>query len=261
MELGLKGKNVLITGGSRGIGKATALAFAKEGCRVAICARDQTTISSTLDELYRYDSHAIGMTCDVLNKEDIQRVVDSLTRQWGGVHVLVNNVGGGGTWGKYDILETPEKVWTEVYEKNVFAAVRFTLGFLPWMLEQKWGRVVTVSSISGLQAHERPWFGIAKHAEFYLMKSLARRKEYARSGITFNTVAPGKLEIPGTGWAKQREEDPEQFARCVEDPLPMGRLGSPEEIADLLTFICSTKAGYLNGGCITVDGGESVVIC
>lgn len=260
MELRLKNKKVLVTGGSHGIGKQIALSFAKEGCQVAICSRSENKLSAALQEIKQYNQSAISLTCDVLEKSNVDQVISSITERWGGVHILVNNVGGGGRWGKYDILETDEEVWSSVYNKNTFAAVRFTVGFLPYMLKQKWGRVVAVSSISGLQIHERPWFGIAKNSEIYLMKSLARRKEYARSGITFNTIAPGAIMVKGTGWDNERQEDPEKFKIRIDKDYPMGRLGSPEEVSNIVVFLCSEKASLLNGSCIVADGGESVFI-
>lgn len=259
MNLNLQDKRVLITGGSHGIGKEIALSLAREKCKIAICSRGSDKIAVALKEIQQYDPEALGFKCDVLNKEDINKTISSLTQLWGGVHILINNVGGGGRWGDYDILKTPERVWDEVYDKNVVAARRFTLGFLPWMMEQKWGRVITISSISGLQCHERPWFGIAKHSEIYLMKSFARRKEYARSGITFNTVTPGSIMIEDTGWHKEKLEDPIKFQQTFEN-LPLGRPGLPEEVAYIVTFMCSDRSSLLNGSCITVDGGESVYV-
>lgn len=259
MELNLKGKRALITGASQGIGKEIALSLAKEGCKIAICSRNSANLKLALEQIRKYDSDAIGLKCNVLEKNDITNVVSDLIHIWGGADILVNNIGGGGRWGHYDILETAEDVWQDVYNKNVGAATRFTLGFLPSMLEAKWGRVITISSIYGFQCHERPWFGMAKQAEIYLMKSFARRKEFVRSGITFNTVAPGAIGT-GSGWDKEQLENPDKFRHRIDEEYPLGRLGCPEEVANVVVFLCSIKASLVNGANIVVDGGENLVV-
>ena len=108
MELNLKNKKVLVTGGSHGIGKQIALLFAKEGCQVAICSRSEDKMSDALQEIRRYNHSAISLTCDVLQKPNVDQVISTITELWGGVHILVNNVGGGGRWGEYYILKTDE---------------------------------------------------------------------------------------------------------------------------------------------------------
>jgi 3-oxoacyl-[acyl-carrier protein] reductase len=151
MEFGLKGKNVLITGGSHGIGRSSALALAKEGCNIAICARGQKGINDTIGEIHKYGVDALGISADVLIASDIDRVISKITKKWKTVHILINNIGGGGRWGTPIIEKTSEKVWIDVYNKNALAAVRFSVKLLPYMRKQKWGRIVTVSSICGCE--------------------------------------------------------------------------------------------------------------
>jgi 3-oxoacyl-[acyl-carrier protein] reductase len=133
---------------------------------------------------------------------------------------------------------------------------RLTRMILPDMIEQKWGRVLTISSIYGREAGGRPWFAAAKSAQIALMKSLSRTPEYVRNGITFNTVAPGAIMIPDTGWDKLQKKNPTEYNRILED-LPMGRMGTPEDVANVVTFLCSDAARFVNGSCVVVDGGES----
>lgn len=260
MDLNLYNKYALVTGGSRGIGKEIALLLAQEGCNVAICARNYDGVKDVVSLIEDYGVKSIGVECDVLNKEDIERTFATVIKEWGSLHILINNIGGGGRWGEDNILDTSEDVWIDVYNKNTFAAMRFTIRFLPYMVKEKWGRVVTISSISGLQVHRRPWFGIAKSSEIVLMKSFARREEFIRFGITFNTVAPGAIMIPNTGWYDEMMKDKDKFDEEIKRDYPLGRLGSPEEVASVVAFICSEKSSLLNGSCIVVDGGESKII-
>jgi 3-oxoacyl-[acyl-carrier protein] reductase len=148
-------------------------------------------------------------------------------------------------------------VWDEVYRKNAGAAASFTRWAIPGMRRRKWGRVVTIASIHGREGGGRPWFTMAKAAEIAMMKSMAMTPYLARDGITFNTVAPGSIMIPDTGWAEERAKDPAAFARRMESEFPLGRLGAPEEVAAVVLFLCSTQASLVNGACIAVDGGES----
>lgn len=256
MDLKIRGTNALVTGGSHGIGYAIACALAEEGCNVAICARDTERIERAVINLRAKKVAAYGIPCDVLKPSDIENVVDSVIENFGTIDILVNNVGGGGRWGTDFIEDTDEQVWVDVYNKNAMAAVRFTKLAIPFMRKQKWGRVVTIASIFGKEGGSRPWFNMAKSAEISLMKNLAMNRVYARENITFNTVAPGDMMIEGTGWHKEMETNPEKFNLFVES-LPLGRLGTPEEVANMVVFLCSQKASLVNGACVVVDGAES----
>jgi len=255
MHLNLDGKYALVTGGSHGIGKAIAIGLAKEGCNVAICARGADRVSDVVAEIEKQGVKALGIHCDVLLKTDPFNVVDKIEEKWGGVDILINNVGGGGRWGTEVFEDFYE--WGEVYEKNAGVARKLTMAFTPYMRKKKWGRVVTIASIHGKEGGGRPWFNMAKSAEISLMKTLSKAKYLVRGGITFNTVAPGAIMIPDTGWEKEKEENPDKFLKEVEDILPLGRLGTPEEVANVVTFLCSQKSSFVNGSCIMVDGSES----
>jgi len=257
MDLGFAGKNALVTGGTHGIGLATAIALGKEGCNVAVCSRTSKRIESALNEFWVEKIECFGMQVDVLNPEDIKKFCKRIIEKWGTIHILINNVGGGGRWGSEVVEETPEDVWIDVYNKNAMAAVRFTVYFLPYMRKQKWGRVVTVASRYGREGGGRPWFNMAKSAEISLMKTLSMNPSLARDGITFNTVAPGSIMIPDTGWEKDKDTDPEGFEKMLRQELPLGRMGTPQEVANVVAFICSENASLLNGATIAVDGGES----
>jgi 3-oxoacyl-[acyl-carrier protein] reductase len=257
MDLGIRDKFALVTGGSHGIGRAIALTLADEGCNVAICARDEQRVRETTKEIEARGVGALGISADVMASADIDRVTTTVVRAWGTLHILINNVGGGGRWGGESVEETAEEVWLDVYNKNAMAAVRFTMRSVPYMRKEKWGRVVTIASVYGKEGGGRPWFNMAKSAQIALMKNLAIRKDLIRDGITFNSVAPGGIMIPDTGWAEEQKKNPAEFCEKVDRDFALGRLGTPEEVAKVVAFICSEGASLLNGACVAVDGGES----
>jgi 3-oxoacyl-[acyl-carrier protein] reductase len=157
MDLGLRGKYALVTGGSHGIGRAIALQLADEGSHVAICARTEPRVSETAAALKAKGVQSLGLTADALIPADIERVMRAMIEAWGTLHILVNNVGGGGRWGSPRVEETADDVWLDVFSKNAMAAVRFTRLALPHMRRQRWGRVVTISSLAGREGGARAW--------------------------------------------------------------------------------------------------------
>lgn len=258
MDLGLKGKFALVTGGSHGIGRSIALSLANEGCNVAICARNMPRISQVAGEIEDRGVVTLGINADATNPQDIEYVIGEINKQWGKLHILVNNVGGGGIWNTTDIENNQESLWREVYEKNVMSAIRFTMGALPFMRREGWGRVITISSIYGHEAGgAHPWYNVAKSAQVSLMKNLSTDCSLAGNGITFNTVAPGFIMVPDTGMCRRSKENPKEFDKFVSENCPLGRLGLPEEVASVVTFLCSENARLVNGALIAIDGGQS----
>ncbi len=258
MDLGLHGKQALITGGSQGIGLAVAHALAAEGCHVALCGRSSERLAAAARALAGHAGvEVVPLPCDVLSAAAIDGCVAQLLARWDGVDILVNNVGGNSA-GPAAPDEAGDRLWVEVYERNALAAVRFTTALLPSMRRRQWGRVVTVTSRLGREGGGgTPWYNMAKAAQTSLMKSLAMNPELARAGITFNSVAPGAVLTPDGEWAGRRQRDPDGFARRVDEKCPLGRLGTPEEVADVVVFLCSVRAGLVNGAAIAVDGAES----
>lgn len=256
MDLKIKGKYALVTGGTHGIGRSIALALVDEGCNVAVCSRNIERVKKTVSELKAKGGDALGIVADVMVAADIKRVMRNVIDKWGTIHILINNIGGGGRWGEEIVERTEEKVWVEVYNKNALAAIRFTMLAIPYMRRQKWGRVVTITSIFGREAGGRPWFTMAKAAQTALMKALAQQHYLTKDGITFNSIAPGAIMIPDTGWAKTFQENPKETSEFIKRELPLGRFGTPEEVANVAVFICSDKASLLNGASIPVDGAQ-----
>lgn len=249
-------KRAFISGGTHGIGLATAKMLAAKGCHVAVCGRDQIKLSDTKREIEKLGVKCLAIQTDVLDRSQIEQCIDEVKQTWDGIDILVNNVGGGGRWGKEDILATNLNVWYEVFQKNVWSSLSFTLAFLHGMIERNFGRIVFVTSIYGVQIGGRPWFNMSKIAQTALMKNLATVKDFVRSNITFNAVAPGDLMIPGTGWDDLRFKHPD-FESTLEKN-PMGRFGTADEVAQAICYLSSTEANYINGCVLRIDGGSSV---
>ena len=240
MDLGIRGKKALVTGGTRGIGRAAALMLAQEGCDVAVAARG---VDLPLQEALRaHGVEAYSLSWDALELQGAALMIGWIRERWAQIDILVNNVGGGGRGGQ-NFDNTPDRVWEEVMTKNFWAARDCTRLVLPMMKEQCWGRIVTVSSMHGREGapNVKPWFMAAKAAEIALMKAMAQDETLHTFGITFNTVAPGYI-----------------LAGANYPPLSQSphRVGTPEDVASLVTFLCSKQARFINGACMAIDGGE-----
>jgi 3-oxoacyl-[acyl-carrier protein] reductase len=257
LDYGLKNKTALITGGSHGIGLAIAEALASHGVHLAICSRSDHRLGDSKKKLSKYGVDLFAIKSDVLDQGSSEYIYQEVYKKWGGVDILINNVGGGGRWGNERVELTEDRVWLEVYQKNALTAAYLTSRFIASMQEKKWGRVVTITSIYGKEGGGRPWFNMAKSAEVALMKSLSLTKYLVRSGITFNTVAPGGIYIEGAGFEDEKNKDPAGFQRMIDEEYPLGRMGRPDEVANVVSFLCSNLATLVNGAQITVDGGQT----
>ncbi len=256
--LSLKDKTVLVSGGTHGIGYAITKGFLENGCNVCVFSRTKERINETLSSVInKYSDKFHCFEGDALNQKEVDQVIAKVINKFDGVDILINNVGGGGRWGRTDIAETKTEVWREVYEKNVIVAGNLISSFLPEMRERNWGRVITITSIYGREAGGRPWFAGAKAAQIALTKSLSKDRKYVRSNITFNSIAPGSIMIPNTGWEEEMSKNRESFSTMVDEKCPLGRMGAPSEVAEVVLFLASDYASFVNGAQIVVDGGES----
>jgi 3-oxoacyl-[acyl-carrier protein] reductase len=253
MDLQLKDKVALITGGSRGIGMYTAKTFAQEGCHVGICGRDDKSLKETQAELRRMGVKAAAVQGDVCNPEDGERFVEACASELGGIDILINNVGAveGGF-----LMETTDEQARATFEGNVFAAVRLTKLVTPHMRKRGGGSIVNISSISGWhQQLAGYWqYGASKAAQIFMTEVIAL--QLVRDNIRVNVVSPGSIIWPGNSWDGFRKKHEESFAAYVKDGFPMGRLGSPQEVADAVVFVASPRANWINGRHIPVDGLE-----
>ena len=252
MELGLREKVALVTGGSRGIGRSIALGFAEEGCRVVICARGAERLEATAEELRATGAEVLAVAADVTQDGDRRRLLDETLGAFGCIDVLVNNAGGGGG---PTFMDTTDEQWAEAIELNVWSGIHLSRLVVPQMRQQGNGAIIFISSIYGRESGGRPAYMTVKAAEISLAKALAR--ELAPHNIRVNTVAPGSILFPGGTWDRRCQDDPEGMARFVQTDMPLGRFGRPEEVANLAVFLASERASLMVGACVNVDGCQS----
>lgn len=248
MDLQLKGKIVLVTGGSKGIGKGIAKAFVEEGARVGIIARDIEALTIAQREA---GVEAI-FSSDLLKRENRENVFTEFLSHFGSIDILINNVGGsnGGT-----TQETDLALFEEAMHLNYLSAVHFSQLAVAVMKEKKKGAILNISSIYGRESGGKPTYNSAKAAMISFTKSLA--DEVIKDGIRVNGLAPGSILHPTGNWQKRLEKDPEKINKYVETDIPAGRFGTVEEIANVALFLASEKASWVVGATLNVDGGQS----
>jgi 3-oxoacyl-[acyl-carrier protein] reductase len=263
MDTGLQGKAAFVGGGSKGIGRAIAFGLAREGCAVAICARNLGPLEETAAAI-RADApgakvHTI--VCDMARHDDIKKAVAAAQREFGRLDIIVNNAGGPPT-GTFETLD--ERYWEHAIEQNLLSAVRTTREALPFLRASGSGRIINVTSVAvkqpidGLMLSNATRLGVIGMA-----KTLSR--EVAATGITVNNVCPGNIATDRLmsimeANAQTRGGSFEDAVAAQEATIPAGYFGDPEDIANLVVFLASDKARYITGTTIQVDGGSTTAV-
>ena len=254
MDLGIKGKVALVTGGSRGLGRQAALSLAAEGVNVAICGRTQDTLDQTVGELSEAGVESTGIVADVSDASEAGPLHEQVVTRLGPVDILVNNVGG--SRARSDITETSLEDFKGTFDLNLFGGFQLMKLVLPHMRDQKWGRIINIASIWGREyggnisymSAKAALIGATKHAAITL----------AKDGVLVNSIAPGSIEHAGGAWERFRNENPpEVVSEFIDRNLPMGRFGWPEPVGDLVAFLASERASLVTGACVLIDGGQS----
>jgi len=252
MDLGLKSKVAMVSGASRGIGRAIALGLVAEGCHLSVCARGKEGLDQVVQEVQRQGAEVLALAGDVTRASDAQRWIEETRDRFGQVDILVNNVGGSRPGG--NLSASPED-WHSGFALNFFSALDVCRLVVPLMQEKKSGCVINIASIYGREWGGPMTYNAAKAALISLSKEMAR--ELAPQGIRVNSVAPGSILFPGGSWERRQKENPEAIAAFVKAELPFSRFGMPEEVADVVVFLASERARWVSGACINVDGCQS----
>ncbi len=248
MSLDFTTRRAIICGGSRGIGRAIALGLARAGADVSICARGAETLEKTRAEIAAFGHKAHAASVDLGDAAAIRTYIDSAAQALGGIDILVNNASAFGA-------SDDEAGWASSMAIDMMAIVHATQAALPFLKQSK-GAVINTSSVAAYRAAARqPPYGAIKAAVNHYTNTQAAM--YARDGIRVNGVAPGSIEFPGGVWDRRKTENPRLY-NAVLNGIPFGRLGLPEEVANVVMFLASPLAGWVTGQVIVVDGGQSL---
>jgi 3-oxoacyl-[acyl-carrier protein] reductase len=246
MAFEFSGKRAVVCGGSRGIGRSVALGLATAGAAVSVCARGAETLEQTRGEIARLGRTAHAGVCDVADGAAIRRYIADAAQALGGIDILVNNASAFGS-------SDDEAGWSASMAVDMMAIVHATQAALPFLRDSK-GNVVNTSSISAMRsaARQAP-YGAIKAAVIHYTATQASM--YAKDGIRVNGVAPGSIEFPGGVWDRRKTDNPNLYNAILRS-IPFGRLGHPEEVANVVLFLASPLASWITGQTIVVDGGQ-----
>ena len=254
MPFKFDGQRVLVAGGSRGIGRAIALNFAAAGADVALCARGADALEDARIEVARHGHRVHAMACDLADAASIAAWVPAAAAALGGIDVLVNNASGFG-------MGDDEDGWAASLAVDVMAMVRCSRAALPWLQQAGapggtpgGASIIHLSSISAFRPSTRaaPYAAVKAAMNSYTASQAAM---LCRQGIRVNAIAPGSIEFPGGVWAQRKTDNPALYQRTLQS-IPYGRMGTPDEIAEVALFLASPHARWMTGQVLTVDGGQ-----
>jgi 3-oxoacyl-[acyl-carrier protein] reductase len=255
MDLGMAGKVALVAGSSRGIGFAAARAFLSEGCLTTITGRDPIALRAaqeTLEGEFGPD-RVLAYEGDLRLSEVGAALLTAVVERWGRLDYLVANIGTGQGPVGWDLQEAD---WQHLIETNFLASSRLVQQVLPHMIESRRGSIVLVASIVGLEGTDAPLpYSAAKAALVNYSKNLARA--VGQHEVRVNCVAPGNILFRGGSWERHLAKRPDEVQRMIAEEVPLRRFGRPDEIADLIVFLSSDRAGFMTGACVVADGGQT----
>ena len=255
MDLGLKDKVAVVTGASRGLGKAIAMQLAAQGCKLVICARGEEGLQATKEEiLSSHDVPILAQVTDLTTPGEPETLIRAAVEHYGTVQLLVNNAGGNR---RGQFADLSDQDWDDILTLNLKMHLRTTRAAIPHMRAHGSGAILFIGSIFGREAGG-PGLSIYNTTKSALMSAAKiMALELAPDGIRVNTLAPGSIQFPGGSWDKRVKSDPEGMKVFIAENLPLGRFGTAQEIGDTAAFLLSDRASLITGVCLNVDGGQS----
>ena len=253
MDLGLTGRVALVTAASKGMGKASAMGLAAEGAKVVMCARTESDLKNAAEEIRaKTKAEVLAMPADVTKKDDVAALVDGALKTFGHIDILVANAGGPPR-GYFE--DMTDEQWQGAFDVSLLSVVRLVRAVLPSMKARRWGRILTIQSVSVKQPiPELLLSNAVRPGVAGMMKTLAG--QLGKDGITVNTVCPGKIMTDRfLGGQKISGLSREEYLARAVDDVPVRRVGTPEEFANVIVFLASERASYVTGVSVQVDGG------